>query len=404
MEKPKRPYSLFKRPTAKRNAFIYYCRFRDETGKYMSPVSTLQTSKAAARNWADQKLKEGKIVLPGKRGTLFETFAEGFWDYQGEYIQRKLAHGGHFSKVFSEIREGQVKKWILPHFKGQPIGSIRQHQLEAWAMELYKTSGLVPATVNRVIDCMKVIMKEALRRGYVNSDPAAGVESFAEKYKVRGIITPDEINQLFGKDSLESIWRNERMYFVAALVGLATGLRQGEVRGLRYQDVHPEYLAVCGAWEERNGLHGAKWGSERIVPIPSRVAEELEVLGFSTNFKDPEDLVFAGETRGVPIKKEDLEAHFYSALVEIGIDDETRRKRVLVWHSLRHTFNSIMKGKIDSAKLMKVVGHRQESTNLNYTHALPQDLREVRSLQEALIGNERSDTAKDHSGLSDVSN
>ena len=33
---------------------------------------------------------------------------------------------------------------------------------------------------------MKVMMKEALRRGYVNADPAAGVESFAEKYKVQG--------------------------------------------------------------------------------------------------------------------------------------------------------------------------------------------------------------------------
>ncbi len=72
-----------------------------------------------------------------------------------------------------------------------------------------------------------------------------------------------------------------------------------------------------------------QWGSERIVPIPSRVASE------------------------------DLEARFNSALAAIGITDEIMRKRVLVWHSLRHTFNSVMKGRIDSAKLMKVVGHRQ---------------------------------------------
>ena len=52
MEKPKRPYSLFKRPTAKQHTFIYYCRFRDENGNYMSPISTLLFSKAAARNTA----------------------------------------------------------------------------------------------------------------------------------------------------------------------------------------------------------------------------------------------------------------------------------------------------------------------------------------------------------------
>lgn len=110
------------------------------------------------------------------------------------------------------------------------------------------------------------------------------------------------------------------------------------------------------------------------------------MLAQSVRYTDPEDLVFAGEARGEPIRKEDLEARFYSALAAIGITNDIRRKRVLVWHSLRHTFNSVMKGRIDSAKLMKVVEHRQESTNLLYSHALPKDLEDVRVLQEALIG------------------
>jgi hypothetical protein len=121
MEKPKRPYSLFKRPTVRPNTYIYYCRFRDENGDYMSPIST---SKSAARNWADEKLKEAKIILPGKRGMTFECFASGFSDYEGEYIQRKIARGGHFSRIFAQIRAGQVEKWILPHFQGQTIRSI----------------------------------------------------------------------------------------------------------------------------------------------------------------------------------------------------------------------------------------------------------------------------------------
>ncbi|MGO9412372.1 MAG: hypothetical protein ACLQCB_16660 [Spirochaetia bacterium] len=94
----------------------------------------------------------------------------------------------------------------------------------------------------------------------MNADPAVGVESFTEKYKVRGIITPEEISVLFNKDALSSIWKGERVFFVAALLGVATGLRQGEVRELRNQDVHSEYATVCGSWEERNGLRGAPVG------------------------------------------------------------------------------------------------------------------------------------------------
>jgi len=294
----------------------------------MSPISTLQFSKAAAQNWTDQKLKEGNIVLPGKRGAPFETFAQGFWDYQGEYVQRKLARGGHFCKTTVLVRQGALKKWILPHFKDQPVGSIKRQEIEDWTMELYKTSGLTPASINRVLDCMKVMMKEAVRRGYANTDPAASV-----------------------------CWTSTRNTWQCPAVG------RSEVVFM-----------------------GAKWGSERIVPIPSRVTKELETLAASFPFKEPEDLLLAGETRGKPVKKEALEATFYDALDGIGINEETRRKRVLVWHSLRHNFNSIMKGKIDSAKLMKVVGHRQESTNFQYTHALPKDLEEVRELQEALVG------------------
>jgi hypothetical protein len=52
MEKPKRPYSLFKRPTARLHTYIYYCRFRDENGAYMSPISTLQSSMVTVKTTA----------------------------------------------------------------------------------------------------------------------------------------------------------------------------------------------------------------------------------------------------------------------------------------------------------------------------------------------------------------
>ena len=82
-------------------------------------------------------------------------------------------------------------------------------------MGLYKDSGLESASLNRILDCMKVMMKEAVRRGYVNADPATGVDSFTEKFKVRGIITPDEIHELFSP---------ERSFCVEGRTGLFRGL------------------------------------------------------------------------------------------------------------------------------------------------------------------------------------
>lgn len=47
-----KPFSLYKRPTTKKNKQIYYCQFYDESGNRLTARSTGQTSKAAAENWA----------------------------------------------------------------------------------------------------------------------------------------------------------------------------------------------------------------------------------------------------------------------------------------------------------------------------------------------------------------
>ena len=144
-------------------------------------------------------------------------------------------------------------------------------------------------------------------------------------------------------------------------------------------------MTVTGSWEELHGRKCAKWNSERLVPIPSRVAEELEAVIMASRYREADDLIFPGYCRELPINKHVLQKSFYSALRGIGIDEAARRERGLVWHSTRHTFNSLMRGKIDGGKLMRIVGHSNERTNLMYTHALPEDMVAVRNVQESIF-------------------
>ena len=218
MERSKRPFAIFRRPTKRKGSFVYYCRFRAEEGQYISAVSTGQTSRAAAENWAASKLREGKIISPGKRGVSFETFAEDFWQRNGEYITRKIARGGHFSASFAKIREGQLSQWILPFFKDRPIGSISRADIESWQMQLFRSSEISPSTINRVLDNLKVMMKEACRRGFIRADPASGIERLHERRQPRGILYPNEIRALFGPEALFQFWKNERPYYAAAFL------------------------------------------------------------------------------------------------------------------------------------------------------------------------------------------
>ncbi len=50
MNRAKLPFSVFKRPTKKKNRNIYYVKFRDESGEYTTAVSPTKTGKADTIN------------------------------------------------------------------------------------------------------------------------------------------------------------------------------------------------------------------------------------------------------------------------------------------------------------------------------------------------------------------
>ena len=47
---------------------------------------------------------------------------------------------------------------------------------------------------------------------------------------------------------------------------------------------------------------------------------------------------------------------------------------------------------VSAGKLFRITGHRQESTNIIYTHVLPRDLEEVRAVQEEIILSDKAGT------------
>ena len=57
MERPKRPYSIQKRPAVK-HRHIYYAKFRDAAGNYCTAVSTGCTRIDDAVRWCEARLRK----------------------------------------------------------------------------------------------------------------------------------------------------------------------------------------------------------------------------------------------------------------------------------------------------------------------------------------------------------
>jgi integrase len=391
MERAKRPYSIQKRPSSKKNRSVYYVQFRNpETTKYMTAVSSGQSSKSNAQNWADEQIKSGKVIVSDKKNIFFESFAKEFWDWDtSPYVKGKLARGMQIGRSHVATCAGYIERHVLPPFKGRTLASITTADVEAWLLMMKEKGGLKAKSINLIYMSFRTILKEAFRLGFISADPTIRVQGLAEEKPRRGILSIAELKKLFAGDALATRWKGNLKLYVANILAASTGMREGEIRGLLIKDVHDDYIDVQHSWEQGYGLKGAKWGSERRVTVPKSVTTLLAKLIEQSPYKNEDDLVFYGESRTTPLHTKAFINALYDALATIGINEEERKARAITFHSWRHFLNSVSRGRVPDEKLRLMTGHRTEEMTEHYTHLLEEDYTEIRKVQEDIFGDSK---------------
>jgi len=99
-------------------------------------------------------------------------------------------------------------------------------------------------------------------------------------------------------------------------------------------------------------------------------------------YREDEDLIFFGNDRKSPIRGELVLKELYRAFENIGISAEERKSRNITFHSWRHFYNSLLRGKIHDAKLRRLTGHRTLEMTEHYTHFNIEDFKDVMRIQE----------------------
>lgn len=397
------PYSLFRRPGSSGTRPIYYVQFWDsDTGRYrpgkstsvlvealgLDPSHYSPRTKAGARMIAECWLKAQASPGAARDATLrLGPYLESFWTWEtSEYIAGKLSRRpGSIGRAHVANSLSWVKRYVPRELGTLPIDKVTTGVLEEWLMGLRKTQ-LTNRTINRVLQAVRLPLREAHRLGKIGIDPGVSVLPLGEVDVEKGILTDQEVANLLALE-----WKDQLAY-VAFCVALCGGLRLGEVQALRGESIRHDHVVVAHSYSKVVGLKSTKTSKERIVTLPPRVLEMLR----STLAANPhgESWVFWRSNKtGVPISERAIENGFYWALEAIGIPSassepagsETRQGRRLSFHSLRHWFTATLHGSLPGEKLRLLTGHQSEKMTRRYDHVTDQDKRTLLEAQQSRI-------------------
>jgi len=300
-----------------------------------------------AEKYIEALLKTGSPDIP----TLSEYAQDMFDRDKSAYLKRRneLKQGRRISLETAANRHAHVNGYLIPQFGDTKLNKITLVDFEKWWMNL----NIKNSTKNSIMYTLSLIMKEAVRQGIIEHSPLMGMEALDPNSKTRDYLRMEEVNRLFpaGTDEFQKVWGKNTGYGIILLIAASGGLRSGELRALRWRHVVWETggVLVMKAQKKISGEGEPKAGSIRGVLLPEQTMTLLRWWYEINNEPGPE--VHISPCLSSPPLFTALKKGMEKA--EIDYSD-----RYLDVHSLRHTYNSHMRGLLDESNLMAFTGHR----------------------------------------------
>jgi excisionase family DNA binding protein len=334
---------------------------KGKTWNYPFGSVYLRLTKDGKERWHLYYRADGKRVRKAVKGAqnradalkvLQLEVADSFRGRHGFRKERKRILFREFAGVFLE-KYSKVNKlsWrsdvsivnkLDPYFGSKYLDEITPDEIEGFKAARLK-EGRTRSKVNRDLALLRKIFNVAIDWGHIDSSPMGKVKFFTEKDNLKErILTQQEEMRL-----LQACPPHLRLIVLTALY---TGMRRGEVLGLRWSQVDLKKRQIR--------VEKTKSGRIRIIPMSEQLRSELVKL----KAENPSsEFVFLYPPTKEPIK--DVKRAFSSAIRKAGI-------RGLRFHDLRHTYASrLVANGVDIITVRDLLGHYSVEVTQRYTHS-----------------------------------
>ena len=298
----------------------------------------------------------------------------------------------------TDYKEGQVKIKTFEKYEStlrcyitNPIGDIMLQQLTSPFLqkhfkELLLTGGFnrKPLSAHTVTETRRYLISAldvARSIGYIKHNP---VRDTTKPRVQRKEIQP--LSEIEIKKVLETAKKRSWLIYTILLVALSTGMRIGEVFGLKWTDIdfNRNKIRVIRSMSTTRTygliLEDTKTrSSRRVLAVDSLVIDALlelkkkqqKQMGFLADFYKDNNLVFANQV-GKLYNPSNFNNRFFQPILK-----EANIKRRITFHDLRHTHATLLLSKGISPKVVQErLGHSSITVTMDVYSHVTQDLQE----------------------------
>lgn len=324
------------------------------SGKRLSKTGKVRS---VVQRWLAEtttRAADGTLTV-SKKTTLSAFFAR--------YLEDIIRPNRRYATYLTYKRLADIH--IVPILGDRALSALTPAQIQRFYTAKLD-AGLSRATVGLLHAVLRRALKQAMRWGLLAANPTDRVEPPGGQSPPMQVFTADEARRFveFAQlDNLYPLW----------LLAITTGMRQGEMLGLRWQDVDLQRARV----QVRGGLHlsenGTSGKSYALGPTKTGRSRHIvlsqEAVAALSRHQPPDapptGYVFSGDTGG-PLARSTVVAAFKRLVATAGLPP-------IRFHDLRHTAATLLLSRgVHPKVVQEMLGHTSIVTTLDtYSHVLP---------------------------------
>lgn len=360
--------------------FIFNSRINPMTGK----------RKQIRRRGFESKRQAIEAMTKLKAEILQDEYLElsmmTYERYMEEWLQERK---NILQESTFEIHSMYYRIVIKPRLGQLKLQQISPIHIQKFVNELVSGKHYSEHTIHLIFRIVSASLKKAKILKLIKDNPTIEITLPKIKKRDMSIWTLEQVNSFI--DITNNMSKLTR-YFIGFLISIYTGMRQGEILGLRWQDIDfdSQIIFIRQTLTQKATLKsGAKnTTSVRSIHAPSKLLEKLkahrklilqEKLLLGSKYQDNDLVICTGS--GKPIIPRNFRKEFYNLTDKVGLPK-------IRFHDLRHSHATILIQQNVNVKLISErLGHSDIETTLNtYSHVLPDMQKSVSDKLNEIIG------------------